>query len=166
MSHKFKDFSHWFAQNDSLIRHEDSSYEFILVESALSNKEISNIKTGSFKYYIFVKDFIPFLFFQFGNLKFEFTVNAYELHFEQSGLWLDPSRNKATFFILKPEILSIVAEREISFDRDFMIRLVRCMDNQLKQYNSEQKLNRRMNKIIDNIGPKKMVKESKKYLCV
>lgn len=97
-------------------------FDVLSIMSQLTKEEIRLFRTGELETGVFVKDKVPFIYFDFGNFDFDISININKLPGELQEDWLNAQNNAITLYLVDAATGILEAQRMIGVNYGDLIR--------------------------------------------
>lgn len=144
----------WLKSNTLWIIYQDLSYD---------TDSMTDFKTGAIQYGIYLRDYIPFLMLKFGNLNFDFVINAFDLIPQVQRRQLRQYAGDACFMMLEHTKQTILVERKFQLNPHFVAHFKSSIELQWKYYHSEAGVLKKIGELSEFLCTEEMMDETKLY---
>jgi hypothetical protein len=154
-----KRFPHESSRMGYVVGFQENTLVYIMSEGAFNDVEIEAIRTGEIRYGIFIRDYIPFMLFDFSFGKFEFPINVFSVFPDRDKL-LEEYKGQISFMVYDNNMPGLFVGRSINISLEVVRHLKSSLTGQLKKHRIEQSVNMRIIEIEDKYSDAKMTQMS------
>lgn len=121
------------------------------------------LRSGAFSYGLYQQDHIPFIILKFGDLIFDFVINAFDLMPHSQQRQFKTYTGQACFSLVSPRNYEILAERQFHFNPHFLSHFKSCLQSQWEYYHNEFSVNKKIEELSQFLSSDEMFEASKLY---
>lgn len=150
---------------DNTVLFRDNILWFVCFDIVFDSDTMQNLQYGAFKYALYQRDHIPFVLIEYGDLLFDFEINAYDLITSLPRRQFRSYIGNACFTLVSPHTHQVLAERHFYFNAHYVAHLKSCMQRQRNYYHSEFAVSKRIEELSEFLANHEMFQASKLYIA-
>lgn len=156
-SNLFSCYRHELDCHGQMVHFKDNSLEIVAAEAVLDEDLITEFKSGTLLYGLFKKDDIPYILLEVAQMQFDFYINAHYLFPFPEKTGLEAYEGSASFTIVHPATLQVLAERKFMFNSHFTQHLISSFQTQLQVYKSELEIKLKIDELAEILVTEEMI---------
>lgn len=153
---------HDLKANHNVVRLENNTIRIIDQDGHFDSITLHHFKTGYIRYGLYQRDHIPFILIGIRDMNYDFVIDAFDLLTGGVGQ-LQSYNGDVSFTIVTFPKFEFIAERRFRFNHHFTRHLKNCLIKQLKYYNSEVEVRKRISELTEISVTSEMFETSKLY---
>jgi hypothetical protein len=157
------DFESLMQQHGQVVLYSKRTIDMVVLDSAYSADEISQVEESPFRYAYYEFESIPFILLEINEKDFQFYFNVFEVVQIDKRNWVNSYRGDASFVILDNHAHTELARRTIFFANDFLDRLKTCLARQLTEYTFGYDVAQKAIKHFDAVRLDEMKEKARPY---
>jgi hypothetical protein len=151
------------SNNGNTVLFKDNILWMVCCDIEFDNDTMNSLRFGAFKYGLYQRDHIPFILIKYGDLIFDFEINAFDLILGSQQRQFKSYTGKACFSLVSPDKFEVLAERQFHFNPHYLAHLKSCLHNQWKYYHNEFSVNKKIQELSEFLVNDEMFEASKLY---
>jgi hypothetical protein len=142
---------------------EGGTFDFLMYMNKPSIAEIESAKTGSLKYALYIKNYIPFFILNFGKFNLDAPFNILKVQKEHALEWMKTEANAVNLFLIDSADNTIKAMRLIGVDLQVMKNFKVACAKQIENYTSVRDVDFATDAIMERYSTEAMWHDCKIY---
>jgi hypothetical protein len=153
------------AANGAVIRLRDNTLTLVYEENIFDPNVMHNHRFGKIEYGLIQRDHVPVVLIGFGEVQYDFWINAYDLLPALYRHQLNIYSGKVSFILVSPTTGKIIIDRIFFFNEHFTTHLKSCVQEQWKHYSNESDVRKRIKETTEFVSTVELFEASKRYVC-
>ena len=156
---------HDLTVNGEVIRLTDNTLTLIYEENIFDPGVMRNHRFGDIEYGLSQYDHIPVVLIGFGDVQYDFWINAYDLLPALDQHRLNNYSGRVSFILVSPTTGKVIVDRTFFFNAHFTAHLKSSLQEQWKRYGNESEVRKRIREAPEFVSTEELFEASKRYVC-